>query len=72
MDKLNNRYLVIALVVIAVLFLYFGSGTLMDGGMNEGMHENGWMSGNNWRWFPTIATLVVGVFIGWLLFRKKK
>jgi len=72
MNKISNRSLVIALIVLVVLFLYFGSGVMMDGGMNGRLNENGWMGGHSWRWFPTIVTLAFGVLIGWLLFRKKK
>ncbi|MFA6598210.1 MAG: hypothetical protein WCS69_10835 [Ignavibacteriaceae bacterium] len=71
MDKTNNRYLVIALLVIVVLFLYFGSGTMMDSGIIGRMNENHSMGGNNWRLYPTIVTLLLGVLIGWLLFKKK-
>ena len=67
----KNTMLIIVLIVVVVLFLYFGSGTFMDGGMNGSMHENGWMGGSGWRWFPTIGTFVFGVLVGWLLFRKK-
>lgn len=71
MNKINNRSLVIAFLVMVVFFLYFGSGAMMDGGMHGWMNENRWMGGNSWRWFPTIVTLVLGVLIGWLLFKKK-
>lgn len=71
MNNQNKRYLVVALVVMVVLFLYFGIGILMEGGMNRGMHENILMSNSNWRLFPTLVTLMIGVLIGWLLFKKK-
>lgn len=71
MNISKNTLLIIALIIIVVLFLYFGSGAIMDGRMNGRMNENDWMGGNSWRWFPTIITLVIGVLIGWLLFRKK-
>ncbi len=71
-DRIRKTMLIIMLVIIIVLFLYFGSGTILDGGMNIGMHKNGWMSGNSWKWFSSIGTIVVGVFVGWLLFRKEK
>ena len=71
MNMSKNTLLIIVLVVIVVLFLYFGSGAIMDGGMNGKMNENDWMGSNSWRWFPTIVTLLIGILIGWLLFRKK-
>ena len=71
MNRISNRYLVITLVVIVVLFLYFGSGAMMDGGMNGSMNENHWLGVHSWRWYPTIVTLLLGVLIGWLLFRRK-
>ena len=73
MNKISNRYLVIAFLIIAILSLYFGSGVNIDSGMNGKMNinESGWMGGNNWRWFPTIVTLLFGFLVGWLLFRKK-
>jgi hypothetical protein len=72
MNKTNSRFLVIAFIIIVVLFLYFGSGAMMDGGMNGGlMNKNGWLGDHSWRWFPTIITLVFGITLGWLLFRKK-
>jgi len=71
MDKTNNRYLVITLVVVVILFLYFGSGTMMDSGMNGRMNGNHWLGGNSWRLYPTLITLLFGVLIGWLLFKKK-
>jgi uncharacterized membrane protein YciS (DUF1049 family) len=72
MNNQNKRYLVVTLVVIVVLFLYFGIGILMEGGMNSGMHGNSLISNSNWRLFPTIVTLLIGVVIGWLLFKKKE
>ena len=71
MNKINNRYLVIALIVLVVFFLYFGSGAMMDNGGSGMMNQNGWMGGHSWRWYPTIVTLLFGVLIGWLLFKKK-
>jgi hypothetical protein len=63
--------LIIVLAVVTVLFLYFGSGAIMDGGMHGRLNENNWIGGHNWKWFPTIVTLLIGVLIGWLLFKKK-
>lgn len=71
MYKTNRGFLVIALIVVVVLFLYFGSGAMMHGGMSGRMNENGWIGGNGWGWFPTLFTFGLVVLIGWLLFRKK-
>lgn len=71
MKKLSDRSLIIMLTVLVVLFLYFGNGLFMDSGMFGRMNENGSMGGNNWKWFPAIGTLLFGVLIGWLLFKKK-
>ena len=72
MNVTKNTLLIIVLAVVVMISLYCGSETIMDGGMNEGLHENSRISGNVWYWFPTIVTLAVGVLIGWLLFRMKK
>jgi hypothetical protein len=72
MNKMNNRFLVTSFVIVVVLFLYFGSGAILDGGMDGGMmNKNGWLGGHSWRWFPAIVTLIFGLTLGWLLFRKK-
>ncbi len=70
-NKINNRFLVIAFLVLVVVFLYFGGRAMMHGGMNGRMNENGWIGGSGWGWFPAMVTLGFGVLIGWLLFRKK-
>jgi hypothetical protein len=72
MNKMNDKFLVTSFIIIVVLFLYFGSGAMLDGGMNYGMmNKNGWLGGHSWRWFPAIVTLIFGLTLGWLLFRKK-
>lgn len=75
MNTKSNKQLVIAFVVVIVLFLLFGSGAMtggmMNGGMHNGYNENGWMSNRGWMWFPTLITLVIGIVIGWLIFKKK-
>lgn len=72
MNKMNDKFLVTSFIIIVVLFLYFGSGAMLDGGMNYGMmNKNGWLGGHSWRWFPAIITLIFGFTLGWLLFRKK-
>lgn len=72
MNTNTNNPLVIALVVIIVLFLLFGGGAMTGGMMNHGMNGYGWMGERSWMWAPTILTLVIGVVLGWLIFKKKK
>ena len=75
MKRKANRSLVVAFVVVVVLFLFFGvlgmTGGIMNGGMHSGMNENGFMGERSWVWFPTIITLVLGVVLGWMLYKKK-
>jgi hypothetical protein len=45
----------------------------MTGGMmNGGMNGSGWMGERGWTWTPAIVTLVLGVVLGCLIFKKKK
>ena len=71
-----NKSLLVAFVVVVVLFLFFGgwgmTGGIMNGGMHSGMNETGWMGERSWVWFPAIITLILGVVLGWLLFKKRK
>ena len=71
MNKTNRGFLLVAFIVLVVLFLYFGSGAMMLGGMNGRMGENGWFGGSGWGWLPALFTFGLVVLIGWLLFRKK-
>lgn len=71
MNKIDKRFLVIAFLFIAALFLFFGSGEMMNGGMNGKMNDNGLLSANHWWWFSTIILLVCGVALSWLLYGKK-
>ncbi|PKL81646.1 MAG: hypothetical protein CVV24_14220 [Ignavibacteriae bacterium HGW-Ignavibacteriae-3] len=72
MKKISNRTLIFALIVLIVLFLYFGGGPMLQSGMNGRMNGKNWMVGQGWGWSPAILILVLGVIIGWLLFKKKK
>lgn len=80
MNTKNNTPLVIAFVVVVVLFLLFGGGAMtggmmngnMNGGMHNGLNENDWMSNRSWMWFPALITLVLGVVLGWAIFKKKE
>lgn len=71
MNKTNRGFLVVAFILLAVLFLYFGGGAMMGGGVNGGMNGHGWMGGNSRGWLPALFTFGLFVLIGWLLFRKK-
>jgi TRAP-type mannitol/chloroaromatic compound transport system permease large subunit len=69
MNKSKRTPLAIAFIVVAVFFLIFmafGGGAMMNTMMGSAT-----MGGITWMWFPTLFTFVLGVFIGWLLFRKK-
>ena len=76
MKTTANATLVIAFVIAVVLFLFFGgwgiTGGMMNGGMHGGMNENGWMGERTWMWFPTIITLILGIVLGWAIFKKKE
>lgn len=71
MSRIKNGFIVIAVIVIIMIFIYFFGSGAMDGGMDGMNYNNSWMSGHNWVWIPSIVTLLAGVLIGWLLFRKK-
>jgi hypothetical protein len=81
MNTANKTPLVIALVVVAALFLLSGvgamTGTKMNGGfMGTGwagrmMGGSAWMGGISWMWIPTVLTLGLGVLLGWVIFGKK-
>jgi hypothetical protein len=45
-STINNKLLVFAFLVLAMLFLFFGSGEIM-GGINGNMSENGWLGSNS-------------------------
>jgi preprotein translocase subunit SecG len=71
MNSINNRFLVFALLLLVVFFLYFGSGLFLGGGMIGRQNENGWMGINGWLWFLTLVTVIFGVSLSWLHFKKK-
>ncbi len=74
METRDRTILVIALVLLAALFLFFGSalltGTMMYGGYG-GMMGWGMMGGMGWMWLPTLLVLALGVLLGWAIFGKK-
>ena len=77
MNESNKTGVIIAFVVVVVLFLVFGggamSGSFMGGRMmGGGTTGRGGMGGYSWMWIPTLITLGIGVFLGWLIFGKKK
>ncbi len=83
MDESNKTGLVIAFVVVVVLFLVFGGGAMsgsfmggvgmMDGRtMGDGTMGQGRIGAFGWMWIPTLITLGIGLFLGWLLFAKKR
>jgi len=76
MNTANKTPLVIALVVVAALFLLSGLGAMTGTMMNGGFMGTGWAGGRmgggiSWMWIPTFLTLGLGVFLGWIIFRKK-
>ena len=62
---------IFALTVIVILFLFFGNRALTFDGRSEMINENNMMNSNSWNWMAAIVTLLLGVFIGWLSFRKE-
>jgi len=72
MSESKNTPLVIAFVVVIVLFLIFGGGTMTGSMMNGGMMGRGFIGGISWMWIPTILTLGLGVLLGWAIFGKKR
>jgi hypothetical protein len=84
MNVSNKTGLTVAFVVVVTLFLIFGFGTMSGSFMGGGMMDGNRMMGDGttgrfgfggyggWMWFPTLLTLGIGVWLGWLLFGKKK
>ena len=68
MTESNKTPLFIAFVVVVVLFLIFGGGTMMNGGMMG----QGRIGGFGWMWIPTLVMLGFGILLGWIIFAKKK
>jgi hypothetical protein len=83
MSETNKIGPIIALVVVAGIFLLFVAGAMtnsgfMGSGWGDGMMGGGWMGGSasmgggiNWMWIPAIGTLALGVLLGWAIFAKK-
>jgi hypothetical protein len=82
MNESSKTPLVIALVVVVVLFLIFGSGAMTGSMIGSGMMGqggigyrmgHGWIDGGfSWMWIPTLVTLGLGVLLGWAIFGKNR
>jgi len=72
MKNINNKYMAIIAMLFVVIFLYWGSGTMMNDNINGFFGEDG-LPGINYRsWSATVAVIAFGAFAGWLYFYKKK
>lgn len=72
MNESNKTPLVITFVVVVVLFLVFGYGSMGGSMMNGGMMGQRWTNGFGWMWIPTLLTLGLGIVLGWMIFGQKK
>ncbi len=71
MQKIKNRFLMIAFITVAVLFFYFGTGTMIESGIYGRMQGNGLSGSVSWRMYPATISLFLSAVLGWLLFRKR-
>ena len=72
MNESNKTALVIAFVIVLVLLLLFGGGTMTGATLSGGMMGNGAMGGISWMWIPTLLMVgLVALFI-WIIFGEKK
>lgn len=72
MNENNKTGLVIAFVIVLVLLLLFGGGTMTGATLSGGMMGNGAMGGISWMWIPTLLMVgLVALFI-WIIFGDKK
>ena len=71
MKETNNTGLIIAFVVVVVLFLLFGGGTMTGATMSGGMMGGGTMGGISWMWIPVLLIVGLGVLIGGAIWGKK-
>lgn len=72
MNESNKTVLVIAFVIVVVLLVLFGGGTMTGATLSGGMMGNGAMGGINWMWIPTSLMLGLGALLIWVIFGKKK
>ena len=71
MDATTKTALVIAFVIVGVLLLMFGGGTMTGATLSGGMMGNGAMGGISWMWLPTVLLVVLGVVLFSVIFGKK-
>jgi hypothetical protein len=69
MNKTTYAALVVGLIIVFVIFILSSPRIINGGMMNGGMNDIGW--GQNGIWFISIISLLIGVGIGWILFKKK-
>ena len=72
MNESNKTALVIAFVIVLVLLLLFGGGTMTGATLSGGMMGNGAMGGVSWMWFPTLLMVGLGALLVWIIFGQKK
>ena len=72
MNESNKTALIIAFVIVLVLLLLFGGGTMTGATLSGGMMGNGAMGGISWMWIPTLLMVGLGVLLVWVIFGQKK
>jgi len=72
MNETNKTALVIAFVIVAILLLLFGGGTMTGATLSGGMMGNGAMGGISWMWVPTLLMVGLGALLVWVIFGQKK
>lgn len=71
MNNKDKTGLIIGLVIVGVLFLFFGGGAMSGSQFGSGMMGTGRMGGIHWMWFPTVVMVGIGLLLGWAIFGKK-
>lgn len=72
MNATTKTALVITIVMVAVLLLLFGSGTMTGSRLGGGMMGNGTMGGISWMWIATALVLGCGALLVWVIVGQKK
>lgn len=72
MNESNKTALIIAFVIVLVLLLLFGGGTMTGVTMSGGMMGNSTMGGVSWMWLPTLIMAGLGALLVWIIFGQKK
>ena len=72
MNETNKTALVIAFVIVAIMLLLFGGGTMTGATLSGGMMGNGAMGGISWMWIPTLLMVGLGALLVWVIFGQKK